>query len=512
MKQFNLDTWLQDKSRKVVTRDGRPVRILCTDAKAKDGCCIIAAIETNGEEEGYQFFKNGKAYSSKSSIEDCADLFFADEKENLSEEKIRKELYKYFRDLQLSSDKEFSPSISIDEILAWLKKRDEKTEPIDGFNTEFERQISHLIASTINKEYDYTKDFVKWTSDALLNYAKHGLEKQGEQNHSDKAEPKFKIGDWITFYGGEPFKILKVESEQNGILDYLLLGQNGRDSYYNKKYVDENARLWTIQDAKDGDILMANAPFIFNGNLEGGIGCPGAHCAINTLGKFQIPKYQEHWTGHTTTPATKEQRDLLFSKMKEAGYEWDSEKKELKKISAQFSWSEEDEYNQAWLVEMLYGLEDEDKEYEKKCRKMAEWLKSLKDKAQPKQEWSEEDIRNIQDIDSILFYDRQLTEETCMRLRNFLESLKYKTQPQPKQDWDEEDEKIQNNCIEYVKASCLDVDESNECINWLESLKPNHWKPNKKQMKVLEEAKKCGALYYNQKQVLESLYEELKKL
>lgn len=28
-------------------------------------------------------------------------------------------------------------------------------------------------------------------------------------------------------------------------------------------------------------------------------------------------------------PATKEQRDLLFQKMKEVGYEWDSEKKEL---------------------------------------------------------------------------------------------------------------------------------------------------------------------------------------
>jgi hypothetical protein len=33
-------------------------------------------------------------------------------------------------------------------------------------------------------------------------------------------------------------------------------------------------------------------------------------------------------------PATKEQRDLLFSKMKEAGYEWDAEKRELKKIDA----------------------------------------------------------------------------------------------------------------------------------------------------------------------------------
>lgn len=155
------------------------------------------------------------------------------------------------------------------------------------------------------------------------------LEKQDEQKPTDKAEPKFKIGDWITFYGSKMFKILKVESEQNGILDYLLVSQDGHESYYNKNYVDTNARLWTIQDAKDGDVLMANAPFIFNGNLEGGIGCPGAHCGINTLGEFKIPTNKKHWTGHITIPATKEQRELLFSKMKEAGYEWDAEKKEL---------------------------------------------------------------------------------------------------------------------------------------------------------------------------------------
>ena len=31
-------------------------------------------------------------------------------------------------------------------------------------------------------------------------------------------------------------------------------------------------------------------------------------------------------------PATKEQRDFLFQKMHEAGYEWDADKKELKSI------------------------------------------------------------------------------------------------------------------------------------------------------------------------------------
>jgi hypothetical protein len=42
---------------------------------------------------------------------------------------------------------------------------------------------------------------------------------------------------------------------------------------------------------------------------------------------------------HTITPATKEQRELLLSKLKEAGCEWDAEKLELKKIKPEF-WSD----------------------------------------------------------------------------------------------------------------------------------------------------------------------------
>jgi len=61
-----------------------------------------------------------------------------------------------------------------------LEKQGEKIDVIENFDTEFEKQVSHLIASTINKEYEYTSDFVKWTANVLLNYAKHELEKKDE--------------------------------------------------------------------------------------------------------------------------------------------------------------------------------------------------------------------------------------------------------------------------------------------------------------------------------------------
>lgn len=82
---FTLKAWLKDKSQKVETRDGRPARIICTDAKADDGACIIALIQGYGGEEAYQFFPDGRAFSSKSSIEDCADLFIVTTEPELSE-------------------------------------------------------------------------------------------------------------------------------------------------------------------------------------------------------------------------------------------------------------------------------------------------------------------------------------------------------------------------------------------------------------------------------------------
>lgn len=206
------------------------------------------------------------------------------------------------------------------------------------------------------------------------------LEKQDEQNPTDKVEPKFKVGDWITFYGGEPFKILKIEAEQNGILDYLLLGQNGHDSYYNKKYVDENVRLWTIQDAKDGDVLAFNDETIVIFKDSYNSTTFHSYCHIEE-GAFNVSQdnMPDLWNGKGFHPATKEQYDLLFQKMKEACYEWNAEKKELKKIEPNPAWSEDDENrfnNLIYLVEHS----DEGKGTKEGFVKFINRLKSLKER------------------------------------------------------------------------------------------------------------------------------------
>ena len=78
MEEFNLKKYLENPSRKVVTRDGRKVRVLCTDRK---GAALIIALVNGGlpdcEELCYSFFPDGKKYEN---YESDADLFFAPEK------------------------------------------------------------------------------------------------------------------------------------------------------------------------------------------------------------------------------------------------------------------------------------------------------------------------------------------------------------------------------------------------------------------------------------------------
>lgn len=57
------------------------------------------------------------------------------------------------------------------------------------------------------------------------------------------------------------------------------------------------------------------------------------HCVVTSMGTFRTGG---SWRVFTAYLATKEQRGLLFSKMKEAGYEWDEKKKELRKIQPHY--------------------------------------------------------------------------------------------------------------------------------------------------------------------------------
>lgn len=79
MKQFDLKEYLKDPNKKVVTRDGRNVRIVCTDRQGGDHPILALCTMSNESENLYFYFPNGRMYLS-ADVESCMDLFFAPEK------------------------------------------------------------------------------------------------------------------------------------------------------------------------------------------------------------------------------------------------------------------------------------------------------------------------------------------------------------------------------------------------------------------------------------------------
>ena len=224
-----------------------------------------------------------------------------------------------------------------------------------------------------------------------------------EQKPTDKVEPKFCEGDWVV-YKCDICKIVKREEGCNKLVTNFGI---------EKELVNERnlstARLWTIQDAKDGDILYSQK----GGGVEAIHlirGWEKIPLTGNTLLSMCTYRMEDNeiiaggigavwWESvkDKFTPATKEQRELLFQKMREAGYEWDAEKKELKKIEQKPAWSEEDEEALEVAIIALEDMYNEDSPldcyagYNMPFDKAANQLKSLKDRLQPQTTWKPSD-------------------------------------------------------------------------------------------------------------------------
>ena len=83
MKAFNLKEYLKNPEKKVITRDGRNVRIRCTD-KRGGNCPIVALVENPiiKTENILTYEEDGRwnPVGSRPSVDSDLDLFFAPEK------------------------------------------------------------------------------------------------------------------------------------------------------------------------------------------------------------------------------------------------------------------------------------------------------------------------------------------------------------------------------------------------------------------------------------------------
>ena len=75
MKEFNLEEYLKNPSRKVVTRDGKCVRIVCTDRLGEFP--VIGLVRTDNVEKVTSYTNSGRVYPEVPS--EC-DLIFTPER------------------------------------------------------------------------------------------------------------------------------------------------------------------------------------------------------------------------------------------------------------------------------------------------------------------------------------------------------------------------------------------------------------------------------------------------
>ena len=232
-------------------------------------------------------------------------------------------------------------NITKEEAIAWLEKKGEEKPQV------YETEDGEVITYSESKGYEVV-------------------------------EPKFKVGDWI-IYEDNIWKICILNLNTY----YELLSINNETIIRHIEGVDKTAHLWTIKDAKEGDVLVTKNKNIFIFKTING----------NTVWDYCGWYFGKFWLSSATVngscapylptdyvPATKEQCDFLFQQMKEEGYEWDANRKELKQLEPNSAWSEKDEEMIKYFNELLnYAFKNWTK-FEGNAVNATNWLEVLKER------------------------------------------------------------------------------------------------------------------------------------
>lgn len=149
--------------------------------------------------------------------------------------------------------------------------------------------------------------------------------------------PKFNVGDWVFAINctGCPSLITAITPH------CYELQCNGYKTEMYQTTVDAFYRLWTLKDAKSGDILCYkdNRPFMFKELRDG---YPVAYFGIDYEDSILIGNGLI-WTKDSVRPATSNEKGVLFKKIEEEGYKWDADTLTLSKI--QKRWRDKENYD-----------------------------------------------------------------------------------------------------------------------------------------------------------------------
>ena len=153
------------------------------------------------------------------------------------------------------------------DIIAWLEKQGKQKRQVhfpkftfDDIlalqccmvtvkNVQEDNELYEQLNLIHNKMYDaYRLGKQGETSPILSNSLNTG---KNEQKTADKVEPKFKVGDWIISSVLGTARIIGVNDSNEFQLEYT----DGKQEFSSIDYVNYAYDKWTIQDAKDGDVL-----------------------------------------------------------------------------------------------------------------------------------------------------------------------------------------------------------------------------------------------------------------
>lgn len=198
--------------------------------------------------------------------------------------------------------------------------------------------IAIVIASIVMVSvWFYLKNRKGSESDGTIVAPPSFEESQGESVHVDpipqeneKIKPLFSVGDWIVDDEGFVLNIYEIMDEVY-LCDYAAIPFKEQDRYH----------LWTINDAKDGDVLyyegFAEIIFIFKGIGERNKVLFYCDCNAQCEGEpdFELAHDREYFGyayENKTRPAKKDEVEYLMNVMNNAGYSWDTVKHEFTKL------------------------------------------------------------------------------------------------------------------------------------------------------------------------------------
>lgn len=277
------------------------------------------------------------------------------------------------------------------------------------FDNEFDNQVSHLLASVLNGEHKYNKDFVKYASQSLLGYAKNEL-KSDELNEREKLMKALQttnaqIGELVEenykLKEQKPAEINEYEIIKKHITeDFLSSEVNKRlkecgwyvtdekpaewDEDYNEENIQTRFAFYTYKD--DPCTLYLSNVFVEETSRNKGFGTKiltAAEKVAETLGVTYIRLKVKQGSPTNAWYRKNGYGYVAF----EDGYDWLEKNLEYMKPNKQ----EWDKFDEDCLKRTVWYIENPAPSVVKDTN-LALWLKSLPGRfnLEPKHEWSED--------------------------------------------------------------------------------------------------------------------------